>query len=107
VKAVQASYADFVWGLPAWTEPLYPALGLSTTPVEGENALEVLFVSEKTPAERAGFKAGDLLLTMDAVSLPDKETLNRLVAAKSWGDEATFTVKRGTGTLTIAVAFRR
>ena len=107
VKAVQASYADFIWGVPAETAPLYPSLGLSTTPVEGEKALKVIFVSEKTPAEKAGFKAGDVLLTMDGVAVPDKETLNRLVAGKSWGDESVFTVKRGTETAALRTLFRR
>lgn len=107
VKAVQASYADFIWGVPAETAPLYPSLGLSTAPAEGEKALKVIFVSEKTPAEKSGFKAGDVLLTMDGTPVPDKETLNRLVAGKSWGDESVFTIRRGTETLTLRVAFRR
>ncbi|HKI00642.1 MAG TPA: ChaN family lipoprotein [Thermoanaerobaculia bacterium] len=105
VKAVQATYADFVWGVPAEAPPLYPVLGLSTTPAE--KALKVLFISEKTPAEKAGFKAGDVLLTMDGTPVPDKETLNRLVAARSWGDESSFTVKRGSETVALRVAFRR
>jgi uncharacterized iron-regulated protein len=107
VKAVQASYADFLWGVPAETAPLYPSLGLSTAPAEGEKALKVIFVSEKTPAEKAGFKSGDVLLTMDGVAVPDKETLNRLVAGRSWGDESSFTVKRGSATVVLRVAFRR
>lgn len=107
VKTVQASYADFLWGVPAETAPLYPSLGLSTVPAEGEKALKVLFVSEKTPAEKAGFKAGDVLLTMDGAPVPDKETLNRLVAGRSWGDESVFTVRRGTETVALRVAFRR
>lgn len=107
VKAVQASYADFLWGVPAETAPLYPSLGLSTTLTEGEKALKVIFVSEKTPAEKAGFKAGDVLLTMDGVAVPDKETLNRLVAGKSWGEESVFTVKRGAEMATLRVTFRR
>ncbi len=107
VKAVQASYADFLWGVPAEAAPLYPSLGLSTTPVEGEKALKVIFVSEKTPAEKSGFKAGDVLLTMDGAPLPDKEALNRLVAGRSWGDESVFTVRRGTETVMLRVAFRR
>lgn len=107
VKTVQASYADFLWGVPGETAPLYPSLGLSTSPVEGEKALKVIFVSEKTPAEKAGFKAGDVLLTMDGAAVPDKETLNRLVAGRSWGDEAVFIVKRGAGTETLRVSFRR
>jgi membrane-associated protease RseP (regulator of RpoE activity) len=107
VKAVQASYADFVWGMPAWSAPLYPVLGISTVPAEGEKALKVILVSEKTPAEKAGFKAGDVLLTMDGTPVPDKETLNRLVAGKSWGDESVFSVKRAGGTLTLRTLFRR
>ncbi len=107
VKAVQASYADFLWGVPAESAPLYPSLGLSTTPVEGEKALKVIFISEKTPAEKAGFQAGDVLVTMDGAPVPDKETLNRLVAGKSWGDESSFTVKRGGETVTLRIAFRR
>ena len=106
-KTVQATYADFVWGVPAEAAPLYPALGLSTMPAEGEKALKVILVSEKTPAEKAGFKEGDILLTMDGAPVPDKETLNRLVAGKSWGDESVFTVKRGAETVTLRVAFRR
>lgn len=107
VKTVQASYADFLWGVPAETAPLYPALGLSTASAEGEKALKVILVSEKTPAEKAGFKTGDVLLTMDGVAVPDKETLNRLVAGRNWGDESVFTVKRGTETVTLRVALRR
>lgn len=94
VAAVQASYADFVWGLPAQTDPLYPSLGISTNRVEGEKALKVIFVSEKTPAEKAGVQVGDVIVSLDGTPVPDKETLNRLVAAKRWGDEAVLVVKR-------------
>jgi uncharacterized iron-regulated protein len=107
VKTVQASYADFVWGLPAATDPLYPSLGLSTSPVEGEKALKVILVSEKTPAEKAGVQVGDVIVSLDGTAVPDKETLNRLVAAKRWGDEAVLTVKRGSETKTLRVALRR
>jgi uncharacterized iron-regulated protein len=107
VKAVQASYADFIWGVPAEAAPLYPSLGLSTTKAEGEKALKVVFVSEKTPAEKAGFKSGDVLLTMDGAPVPDKETLNRLLAGRGWGDESIFTVRRGSETVTLRTLFRR
>ena len=105
VETVQASYADFLWGLPPVTDPLHPGLGLSTA--VGEKALRVIFVTEKSPAGRAGFKEGDLLLTMDGTPLPDKETLNRLVAGKRWGDGAVFRVQRGEGVVEVPVLFRR
>jgi aminopeptidase N len=107
VKTVQASYADFVWGLPAETDPIYPSLGLSSSPVEGEKALKVILVSEKTPAEKAGVQVGDVIVSLDGTPVPDKETLNRLVAAKRWGDEAVLMVKRGAETKTLRVTPRR
>jgi uncharacterized iron-regulated protein len=107
IKTVQASYADFVWGLPAQTDPIYPSLGLSSSPIEGEKALKVILVSEKTPAEKAGVQVGDVIVSLDGTPVPDKETLNRLVAAKRWGDEAALTVKRGTETKALRVTLRR
>ena len=74
---------------------------------EGEKALKVIFVSEKTPAGKAGFKAGDVLLTMDGAPVPDKETLNRLVAGKSWGDESSFDREARGRDGDPGVAFRR
>ena len=107
VRTVQASYADFVWGVPAQTDPVYPSLGLSTSPVEGERALKVILVSEKTPAGKAGAQVGDVIVALDGTAVPDKETLNRLVAAKRWGDEAALTVRRGNETKTLRVILRR
>jgi len=107
VRTVQASYADFVWGVPAQTDPVYPSLGLSTSPVEGERALKVILVSEKTPAAKAGAQVGDVIVALDGTAVPDKETLNRLVAAKRWGDEAALTVRRGNETKTLRVILRR
>ena len=110
VKSVQASYADFVWGLPAEADPLYPSLGLSTEAteaVEGGKALKVILVSEKGPAEKAGLQVGDVIVSLDGAAVPDKETLNRLVAAERWGDEVALTVKRGSEARTFRVALRR
>jgi hypothetical protein len=93
VPAVQASYADFIWGVPAVSTPLYPSLGLSTKP--GKDGLQVILVSDGTPGQEAGVQMGDVVLALDGAPVPDKETLNRLVAAKRWGDEAVLTVRRG------------
>jgi uncharacterized iron-regulated protein len=107
VRTVQASYADFVWGVPAQTDPLYPSLGLSTSSVEGDKALKVILVSGKTPAEKAGAQVGDVIVSLDGTAVPDKETLNRLVAAKRWGDEAVLIVKRGSEAKTLRLVLRR
>jgi aminopeptidase N len=107
VRTVQASYADFVWGLPPQTEPAYPSLGLSTNPVAGEKALKVILVSDKTPAEKAGVQVGDVIVSLDGTAVPDKETLNRLMAAKRWGDAALLAVRRGGETKELRLALRR
>jgi hypothetical protein len=44
---------------------------------------------------------------MDGVALDDKETFNRLMSQKRWGDGAEFKVKRGEETLTLVAKFRR
>jgi uncharacterized iron-regulated protein len=114
VKTVQASYADFVWGLPAATAPAYPSLGLSTNPTDpgigekaGEKALKVILVSGETPAEKAGVQVGDVIVSLDGTPVPDKETLNRLMAAKRWGDAAVLRVRREGETKELRVALRR
>ena len=106
IATVRASYADFLWGVPPETDPIFPSLGLSTSG-EGEVSRKVLFASPDTPAARAGFQPGDLLLTLDGAPIADREALNRALAAKRWGDTALFTVSRGGKTETLTVHFRR
>jgi uncharacterized iron-regulated protein len=106
VKSVQASYANFVWGVPGEVGSLHPDLGLANH-VRPDGRLEVLDVEKDTPAAAAGFQVGDMLLTMDGVDLAKRETLARLVAGKRWGDAAAFTVRRGEETVPLAVVFRR
>lgn len=104
---VQASYADFVWGLPAQAAPGYPSLGLSTKAGKETKDLQVILVSEETPAAAAGVQAGDVVLALDGAPVPDKETLNRLVAGKHWGDEAVLTVRRRGERKEIGIPLRR
>ena len=107
VTAVQASYADYLWGLPPEGDPLYPSLGLSTTEIEGEKLRKVIHVSEESVAERSGFEIGDVLLAMEGVALVGREPLNRVMAALRWGDMATFRIRRGDEERELAVHFRR
>jgi membrane-associated protease RseP (regulator of RpoE activity) len=112
IETVQASYADYVWGLPAEKEPLYPELSIATSEVPGETRRRVLSVGDLSPARSAGFLAGDVLVSMDGTLLKDGETYNRLMAGKAWGDSAVFVVRRQAKDreaqeVTLKVDFRR
>jgi uncharacterized iron-regulated protein len=107
VKEVRASYADFIWGVPYEAELRFPSLGVSTRAAAGGAGRQVLFVEPHSSAARAGFQVGDLLVSMDGHPLPDRETLNRLMAEKTWGDAADFVVRRGDQEQTLRAYFRR
>jgi len=107
VASVQASYANFVWGVPAETDPVYPDLGVSTRPNAEAALLEVIHVEKDSPAERAGLREKDLLVSVDETPLPDREALARAVAGKRWGDAAVFVVRRSAESVTVTVPLRR
>lgn len=106
VRNVQASFANFVWGIPAEGAPLYPDLGISTRTRE-DKQLEVIDVEKDSPAARAGLQVQDVLVSFDGAAVPDREALARAMAAKRWGDAAALTVRRGEATVPVAVLLRR
>jgi uncharacterized iron-regulated protein len=97
VTAVRASYADFVWGLPPAADPLYPTVGLSTPEQKSGDRYKVIAVSKDSPAAAAGFQVGDELVSIDGQPYADKESVNRLMAGKRWGDSVEYKVIRGGG----------
>ena len=107
IAKVQASYADFVWGLPPSADPLYPSLGISTPEQKSGERYRVIMVGKETPAEAAGFKVGDELVSMDGVPIGDKETSNRLMSEKRWGDVVVGKVVRDGQEQTLTVHLRR
>ena len=108
IGEVQASYADFIWGVPPAIDPIYPSLGLSTRSAGDDDAKRtVIFIAEDSVAEHAGFQMGDLLLEVDGQPLPDRATFSELMAGMNWGDLSVITVKRGDEEVDLDVAFRR
>lgn len=107
VREARASYADFLWGVPLERDPLYPILGVSTAERAPGEPRPVIFVSEDSVGARAGFTTGDLMLSMDGTPIGDKETFNRLMSEKRWGDDARFVVRRGESDVELVAYLRR
>lgn len=107
VLSVRASYADFVWGVPAEKDPAYPSLGVSTAWAEADKPLKVIHVEKGSAAERAGVAIGDVFVSVDGSPVPDREALNRLVAQARWGDALRLCLRRGDGLVNLTALFRR
>jgi serine protease Do len=103
---VQASFANFVWGIPSEGAPLYPDLGISTRPRE-DKQLEIIDVEKDSPAARAGLKLQDVLVSFDGAAVPDRETLSRAMSGKRWGDAAAVVVRRAEANVPVPVLLRR
>ena len=107
VRKVQASYANFVWGLPPTTDALYPSVGLSTPEQKSGERYKVIAVAKDSPAASAGFQVGDELVSIDGIPYVDKETVSALLAGKRWGDVVEYRVMRGDQELALRVELRR
>jgi len=105
VASVKASYANFVWGIPDERDSLYPSLGFSTTETAG--ARKIIAIEKDSIASRSGFQVDDQILSLDGISAQVRETWNRVMATKNWGDTAVVTVKRGGADVKITAELRR
>jgi hypothetical protein len=105
--AVQASYADYVWGVASETDTLYPTLGFSTRASGIGEPVEIIIVPADAAAAEAGVAAGDRLVSIDGIPVPDREAMNRLVADKRWGDRIVLGLQRGEELVAASFIFRR
>jgi len=83
---VQASYADFVWGVAPEAYTLYPGIGFSTRQADPEAPIEIIILAPDSAAAIAGVEVGDRLLSIDGKTVTDEAAMKRLVGDKRWGD---------------------
>jgi len=107
VTNVQASYANFIWGLPEPFDTIYPALGVSLMGKLGSQPTKLIQVSEDSVAERAGLAVGDVLLSIDGKPVDSGETLRRVFAPYRWGDVAKLHIERDGKEIDIVMPLRR
>ncbi len=70
--------------------------------INGDGAM-VTEVHEKTPAEKAGLKAGDIITKVDDASISSRNSLSELISDFHVGDTAKLTVVRDKKTMTLPV----
>jgi len=111
VEKVQASYANFVWGLPKADFEIYPSIGVSLMGPIGEKAgkpvTEIIQVSGGSIAARAGIVVGDALLALNGEPIADAVEMRRIVSGWRWGDVASARILRDGKEQDIALPVRR
>lgn len=105
IEQVQASYGDFLWGLPATQPPRYPVLGTAT--IDAEKGLTIIDLDSNSAAARAGIKVGDRIVGLDAVEIRNRRDMNLAMAEYRWGDLVEAQVQRGDDILTVPLALTR
>jgi aminopeptidase N len=107
IDVVQASYADFVWGVPASADPIYPSLGVSLAGSMGRAPNYIIQVEEDTPAAAAGLQEGDQLMSLAGEAIDGPVALRRAMADRRWGNSVEVELRRDEETMRIDVPLRR
>jgi Peptidase family M28/PDZ domain/PA domain len=87
-----------------------PALGsyLGSIPVYdgGNDGVKLAGVSAESPADRAGLRAGDVIIRFAGVEIQNVDDLRGQLGAKIPGDEVEIVVRRGTQSITVRAVLR-
>ena len=82
IRNLDPKMADYLWITEASETPHRPRLGVSLRPHASGEGLEIISIVPGSAAEKAGLKAGDILLKIDAVALSTLEDLPRVFSQK-------------------------
>jgi len=80
------------------TEDIAESLGLAS-----QDGALVADIFADSPAARSDLRTGDVILSMDGLTIDDVKTLTRLVADTKAGSKVSLEVRRGNGTEKVAV----
>jgi hypothetical protein len=107
LRQVQASYAEFIWGVPPETTPLYPALGISLAGPSAGEPTRIIQVESGSVAAGAGLAVGDLVTGIGGHAVRSLTDFRRLMHRFEWGDGTEVELRRGERSLKVPVVFRR
>ena len=71
----------------------------------GTRCVQITEIVADSAAQAAGLQVGDLILEIDGKTVSSNADLSDLIAAYNAGDTATFTIRRGSERMTVAVTF--
>lgn len=104
---VRASYADYVWGVPADAPDPFPSLGASLAEGAQPDGVKVTDVSAGSAAARAGVHTDDRIVAIDGAPMKSKSDVMMAFATTRWGDEPRFKITRAGQPLELPVPLRR
>lgn len=107
VEKVQASYANFLWGLPKADYEIYPSFGASLMGKIGKEPTKIIQLSKGSIAERAGLMTGDVVLSLNGEAVRSSVDLRRIVSGWRWGDVASARIDRDGKEQDVLVPVRR
>jgi serine protease Do len=96
---------DYAWKLPYKILP-ENKVKLGVILENSKNTVRIKSVSVNSNAERAGLKAGDLLLAIDGAKLNDIDDLTDKLRRVDAGDRVRLIVKRGLEEMDVEIQFR-
>jgi serine protease Do len=71
----------------------------------GTRCVQITEIVADSAAQAAGLQVGDLILEIDGKTVSSNADLSDLITAYNAGDTATFTIRRGSERMTVAVTF--
>ncbi|MBT6594545.1 MAG: PDZ domain-containing protein [Nitrospina sp.] len=98
--------SDYAWKV-EYKVPGHNKVKLGVRLVQEKEGVRIKFVAEKSNAQTAGMKNGDLLLSMDGTTLSGVDDVLELLGEKNFDDHSTFQLQRNTETLTVEVVFKK
>jgi predicted metalloprotease with PDZ domain len=72
-----------------------------------KEGVRIKFVAEKSNAQNAGMKSGDLLLSMDGTTLAGVDDVLEILGEKNFDDRSTFQLRRKNKILKVEVVFKQ
>ena len=98
--------ADYAWKV-EYRVPGHNKVKLGVRLAQEKDGVRIKFVAEKSNAQNAGMKRGDLLLRMDGTALSGLEDVLEILGEKNFDDRSTFQLRRNNKTLKVEVVFKQ